>query len=396
LTRVAQDNGLFLEDLLRYNLGTISFDARDRDAGGLDLDPPAAVIAAVHERTGVPVDRIRQMTIAGWVPWLLDTMEATDDPAAFTTFVHQDSVLLEPGRWVDRETPRWRPWLPAMPMHRACPECVDQDERRLTLMSQIPLLLTCPEHGVRLQPNYGTVGEFVFWDNPGHLPRAPGSELVAMDRRTHEALTTGMVELPRRPVHAGVWFRLLRTLLDELNTPACHAQSQAKVLEQIWHITERPARAGLAKWRPYEDLPWTVQQATLEAAAVAIHLIEEGDINAKGTLGSLFLVELHLLIPDGHPPAWTAEPIDYWECGRDDFNVAVELARHDPDAARQLFRLSTYRCRSPACFERGADMLREVGIPASFLSHYPELGRRCRPTSCPRSANTSAPITRPR
>jgi len=41
-------------------------------------------------------------------------------------------------------------------------------------------------------------------------------------------------------------------------------------------------------------------------------------------------------------------------------------------------------------------MLREVGIPASFLSHYPELGRSCRPTSCPRSANTSAPITRPR
>lgn len=203
-----------------------------------------------------------------------------------------------------------------------------------------------------------------------------------------------------------------RTLLDELNTPACHARSQAKVLERIWHITERPARAGLSKWRPYEDLPWTVQQATLEAAAVAIHLFEEGDIKAKGTLGSLFLVEPHHVIPDGappvrnpephhlipdrHPPAWTAEPIDYGECGRDDFNIAVKLARHDPDAARQLFRLSTYRCRSPACFERGADMLREVGIPASFLSHYPELGRSCRPTSCPRSANTSAPITRPR
>jgi TniQ len=376
LTRVAEDNGLFLEDLVRYNLGTIEFDTSGRDSGGLDLDPPAAVITAVHERTGVPLDRIRQMTIAGWAPWLLDTMKATDDPAAFNTFVHQDSVLLAPGRWVDRETPRWRPWLPTTPMHRACPQCVDQDERRLTLMSQIPLLLTCPEHGCRLQPNYGTLGEFLFWDNPGHLSREAGPEIIAMDRRTHEALTTGIVELPRRAVHAGVWFRLLRTLLDELNTPASHARSQAKALEQIWRATDRPARGvGLTKWRPYEDLPWTVQQATLEAAAVAIRLIEDGDISAKGTLGPLFLVEPHQPIPDGDPPVSTAEPITYWERAMDAFNIAVETARHDPDTARHLFQLASYTCRSPSCFDSIAELLVEVGIPASFLSHYPELDR---------------------
>ena len=62
-----------------------------------------------------------------------------------------------------------------------------------------------------------------------------------------------------------------------------HARSQAKALEQIWRITERPARGvvGLTKWRPYEDLPWPLQQATLEAAAVAIHLIETGAITAQ-------------------------------------------------------------------------------------------------------------------
>ena len=45
-----------------------------------------------------------------------------------------------------------------------------------------------------------------------HLLDVPASEPVAvMDRRTHEGITTGTVTLPRRPVHVGVWFRLLVT-----------------------------------------------------------------------------------------------------------------------------------------------------------------------------------------
>lgn len=47
-----------------------------------------------------------------------------------------------------------------------------------------------------------------------------------MDRRTHEGITTGTVTLPRRPVHVGVWFRLLRTLLDEVNTPTSQLRRQ--------------------------------------------------------------------------------------------------------------------------------------------------------------------------
>ncbi len=30
-------------------------------------------------------------------------------------------------------------------------------------------------------------------------------------------MTTGTVTLPRRPVHVGVWLRMLRTLLDEVS-----------------------------------------------------------------------------------------------------------------------------------------------------------------------------------
>ena len=107
-----------------------------------------------------------------------------------------------------------------------------------------------------------------------HLLDVPASEPVAvMDRRTHEGITTGTVTLPRRPVHVGVWFRLLRTLLDEVNTPTSQLRRQLskQALRQIWQTAGRPTRAGRIRWLPYEELDWPRQQAMLEAAAVAMH-----------------------------------------------------------------------------------------------------------------------------
>ncbi|MCT1464718.1 hypothetical protein [Corynebacterium sanguinis] len=47
--------------------------------------------------------------------------------------------------------------------------------------------------------------------------RTPDDHPVSvMDERTWQALTIGYVDLPRRRVHAGIWFRLLRTIIDEL------------------------------------------------------------------------------------------------------------------------------------------------------------------------------------
>ena len=76
-----------------------------------------------------------------------------------------------------------------------------------------------------------------------HLLDVPASEPVAvMDRRTHEGITTGTVTLPRRSVHVGVWFRLLRTLLDEVNTPTSQLRCQLskQALRQIWQTAGRP------------------------------------------------------------------------------------------------------------------------------------------------------------
>jgi hypothetical protein len=61
----------------------------------LDRDPPAALLAALELRTGIAAERAAQMCVAGWIPWLLDSVQA--HPESFDTYVRQFSVLLGPG-----------------------------------------------------------------------------------------------------------------------------------------------------------------------------------------------------------------------------------------------------------------------------------------------------------
>jgi TniQ len=371
LTRLAGVYGLSVEDLLQHNLGPASFEVGDRNAGGLDRDPPAAVLAALHDRTGVPRDQPRQMTIAGWVPWLLDSIDPADDPSAFTTYVRQDSVLLGPGEAVARHVPGWRAWLPATPLRRACPKCMDDPGRGFTLLSQLPLTVSCPEHGLRLEATFGSLGAFIAWQADDTQPTQANEQVVAMDRRTHEGLTTGMVTLPRRSVHLGVWFRLLRTLLDELGTPTAQLRSPARsALRRIWQATGRPRPAAQRRWRPYEALDWPRQQAMLEAAAAALHLIEAGDVTARGTLGPLLRVEPHQPVPDGRPLAPPPKPVDHWNRALDELRTAVEEAQQDPEAARRLLELFTALCRTRSCFDRIRESLIGAGVPRRFLPDH--------------------------
>ena len=124
----------------------------------------------------------------------------------------------------------------------------------------------------------GACGRFLGWENADAEPRTASDAIAAMDQRT-QALTTGHVELPRRRIHAGLWFRLLRTLLDELNTPLSTCGTYAGYLRQIWECCGHPLRAGQSLWRPYETLNPAVRLQMLEAAATAISLIEVRDIS---------------------------------------------------------------------------------------------------------------------
>jgi hypothetical protein len=360
---------------LRHNLGApLEIQGRDLDRLDLDLDPPTWVLSALHEHTGVPAQDLRLMTIAGWVPWLLDNIHPDEGTDAFTTYVRQASVLLPPRRAPIGSASNWRAWLPTqLPtvlMSRACRQCVSDPGHGLTLMAKIPLMLSCPEHGCRLEPVLGHPVEHLIW-SPWQEPEAVRpvtAEVLAMDRLTDEGLRTGTVHLPRRPVHVGVWLRLLRTLLDEVAAGSTRIPpSKADELQRIWRETGHLFRDGLGQWKPYETLGWPRQQAMLEAAAMAMKLITDGQIQARGTLGHLLTVGPDVPVFDGDPPR-----VDHWKVAMSEISAMIESAQHDPAIARQLVAFFSIGGRSRSAYERAQHLLIDAGVPARFIPSFGE------------------------
>jgi hypothetical protein len=371
LERIGDVYGYSTMDLLRYNLGPASLDLGRRPVRDLDLAPPAGVLDALHERTGVPREQLREMTVAGWVPWLLDSLEAVPDCSAFDTYVRSDSVLFALGE-VTRHRPvtGWRAWLPAMPIQRACPACLTGPAPPgLPLVGQLPLTLSCPQHGCRLEHLQGRVGARLFWHEKNVQVTDVPARVIAMDRLTHEGMTTGTVTLPGRSVHVGVWFRLLRTLIEELNTPISYVCSSAQKtqLQWIWQAIDLPVRAGLVGVRAvYEDLDWPQQQTLLHAAAAAVHLAQDGHITARGALGTALQIQPHRPVYDGDQP----DPVTQL---RRLLQEMVDLARADEHSARQLFTFSAVPQRVRSDFERSKRMLIDAGVPAHFLPSEEEI-----------------------
>lgn len=336
------------------------------------------------------------MTIAGWVPWLVDTLAPEQVlGAAFDTYVRQGSVLLTAKERPGRQVPGWRAWLPTDPqrgpLRRACPTCQStaaDGPFGFTLMSQLPLTLSCPQHSCRLEAAFGGLGAFVAWEKPDTRAHPAPAPVIAMDARTHEGLRTGAVLLPHRAVHVGVWLRLLRTLIDEVSTPFSVLRTGSRrTMGRVWEMTGQPPRGGMVgPWRPYEALPWPQQQMFLEAAATALHLIEAGEATAHGTLSALLTPEPIRHVPNGAPPPPRAR--NYWQPAMDAIDEAVALAREDPTAARQLLSVLTALTRSEVAFHRVRDDLIALGVPGDHLPRAGGAARQPDPAA-PRMSVTS-------
>lgn len=351
-------------DLLENDLGHGQIDDPD-------TAPPMSLLTVISQRSGIELDRLRGMSFAGWVPWLLDSI---DDrvPAALETYVFQLSVLLPRRRRKARSIKSWRAWLPSEPIRRACPLCLnDPADQPLLLAWKLPLMLSCPLHDCWLEYFWGIPGKSLRWENTDGSPRAVTESIAVMDRRTWQALTTGHVELPRRRVHAGLWFRLLRTLLDELNAPLSHCGSHRRTIRHAWNQCGHPLRAGQRLWRPYEFLDTTVQLQTLEAAAAALNLIETGVIRPDGEQVELLLPEPKTELTNGFQAAPRKnEPVSQWHEAMKALKAAFIEARHNPETARALFQMASYGHRDAASLERLREEFAKDQIPREFLSHY--------------------------
>ncbi|MDD1475396.1 hypothetical protein [Arthrobacter sp. H16F315] len=177
---------------------------------------------------------------------------------------------------------------------------------------------------------------------------------------------------------AGIWFRLLRTLLDELTTAQGRYGRQLDDMRRVWEHCGHPFRAGLYSWQPFETLHWTAQQQLLEAAAVAMELIEAGSLTALGTSAHLLLPEPASNVGDGtRPAAPTATAGDQKEPTLDElwdrvvaaFDAAVEAAREDQETAKKLYDFALYGLGNRGSGNGIREAFTELKIPLDFLSH---------------------------
>ncbi|MEZ2390198.1 TniQ family protein [bacterium RCC_150] len=326
------------------NLLDSAMDGREASEDDLDLAPPQKLLRILIQRTAVLPDTLSRMSLTGWAPWLMDSLEA--EPTAFDTYVNQFSVLLAPGRRPRRALAGWRAWIPRSPLDRACPHCLaDPSRQGLLLAWKLPLLLSCPEHGCLLEPCVGIPGDFLILAPKDSPPGNPSVAVRAMDSLTWQAVTNGCVDLPRRAVHAGTWFRLLRTIIDELSGPLSQWRSRTNDLRRMWEECNRPVRGGITRWQPFEDATWEKQTHLLTGAAQAIAAMKSGNMTGRGASAYLFLPEPERPIDDGTPPGSHAKTATTaLQAAVAKLNRITAAALSNPETSQALYDLAANGC----------------------------------------------------
>jgi hypothetical protein len=279
-------------------------------------------------------------------------------------------VLLPPSAHAPCAPAGWRPWLRPEPLAHvpACRGCLGAGlEPFVRLAWSLPLMVSCPIHGLLLEPAVIVPGVGVGWEQAAGV-EAP-AVIRRMDARTWAALTEGGVDLPRRRVHAAVWFRLLRALLDELNRPLRCVPPHRDVLVAIWDRAGGELRAGQGRWKPFEMMSEPVQRTFLRTAATAMAMIEAHEVRPPGAQADLFSPEPVAACDLPSPAAGGRNGLEapptgacFAECMKM-ADELVMLARHDPDAARGVRDLLRFGRRDPKSLAGVDALLKELAIP---------------------------------
>lgn len=273
--RLAACYRLHRREFLRLALG-----ADPAPSGGeLDAANLPDLADALAERTGVPPGRIRGMTLAGYVPALIAT--SGPQPGLFTAYAGQFGWFMSSQR---RSVPRpdppgpWLPWRAAdlvSPHARCCPRCLWVDViPYVRLHWRLAWVASCPRHGEALVPvamplTHPLLAHFLG----DYEPERASPDLLALDRTTLGAATTGKALLPGGgPVTGRVWLHALRTLIDELVRPMDWFGNEGRgELVRAWL---RAGRMLNARHRfqgdTFEHLPAEQRGVLLQVAGAAI------------------------------------------------------------------------------------------------------------------------------
>jgi hypothetical protein len=363
LSRIARRYGMALSDLLMFDLGQERLD-------DLDMAPPAALLDRVARRSGVDLDQLRGMTLSGLVPWLLDRVDPDPDSATFDTYVGQLSVLLPKRGYRSRRVPGWRAWLPKQSLRRACPRCLqDPDKQALLLVWLLPLVVSCPLHGMLAGAVSGSAGPFPPMGDRrgaaspgqrGHRPDGP-AYLAGPDQRIRGvAAPSG----PYRPVVSPAAYRPGGA---EHRPIASSGPGRGHAVDL--GALRLPSPGGTPVLASLRDSGLVRTAAPAGAAAVAIRMIETRELAAHGTEAPLFLPEPLQDGVDGWLCRKPAETLDPWQRAAAAAEEVVAQAKRSPKAARELFDVILLGRTDADAIRQVHRLLTEVGVPAEFLSH---------------------------
>lgn len=358
-----------MTELLEYDLGF--YDNPEE----LNVVLPKPLHTLLSHRSGLSEQTIHAMTLESFSPFSLDSLD--EDFSDFHAYVYDYSILL-PSNNHKKNQPklRWKPWLKQpITLSRACPHCINDHEGIITLSWYLPVMLSCQKHQCFLQPCSTALGQYVYWSEETETLNLPvSSAVMKMDHYTWSAITTGQVKLPRRTIHAGVWFRLLRTLLNELHMPLSYSKRvYTETVVPLWNSLSLEPRSGMSSWKEYEHLSFKRQQETLMVAAQAIEWMENKTIAPKGNASYLFLSEpifaedLLSLGQKSDNISETEPECSIWKKVTDSLNVVLDMARRDPIEAQNLRKACLFGRTDSEKIQEINQLLIECSIPSEFL-----------------------------
>lgn len=251
------------DDLCRHALGLEKFDAY-----ALDFSPPNDLIAELSARTGIPKVRIRAMTLQSYVPEVVDTLDSTALDF-FHDYVTQFRVLLprklSPSYPKIRKSKKFKniliPWQPLENKEHlhACPECLTHDSQPyFKLHWRMAFVTTCPAHRLFLmdvgRSSLKTAQFQAIATEPDKTP-PPDDLTLWLDTKTLEALQTGCVRIGSSPpLFAAAYFRMVRTMIEEINSRFFTNPTQSEAMKNLWRRNGLEPYLGTSLSTPFEHL----------------------------------------------------------------------------------------------------------------------------------------------
>lgn len=251
------------DDLCRHAFGLEKFDAY-----ALDFSPPDDLVTELSVRTGIPKVRIRAMTLQSYVPFVVDTLDSTALDFAHD-YVTQFRVLLP--KKLSPSYPRirkskkhkstlipWQPWENKEHLH-ACPECLTHDSQPyFRLHWRMAFVTTCPAHRLFLmdvgQGSLKTAQFLIKATEPDKTP-LPDDLTLWLDTKTLEALQTGYVRIGEAPpTNAATYFRMVRTMIEEMNSRKFTNPAQSEAMKNLWRRNGLEPYGGTSVSTPFEYL----------------------------------------------------------------------------------------------------------------------------------------------